>query len=70
MRVRTVDKEVLELMKQAGCHLIKVGVESGVQNILDKSKKGILLYLSGRRRKTLIHMRMLCQVCMEKQEKP
>jgi radical SAM superfamily enzyme YgiQ (UPF0313 family) len=28
-------------MKKAGCRLIKVGVESGVQSILDKSKKGI-----------------------------
>jgi len=43
VRVNTVDKETLELMKKAGCHLIKIGVESGVQHILDRSNKGIKL---------------------------
>lgn len=43
VRVNTVDRETLFLMKKAGCHTIKIGVESGVQNILDKSNKGIKL---------------------------
>lgn len=41
VRVGTVDKNTLALMKRAGCHTIKVGVESGVQDILDKSNKGV-----------------------------
>jgi len=40
-RVGTVDKKMMELMKKAGCHMIKFGVESGVQEILDNVKKGI-----------------------------
>ena len=40
VRANTVDKETLLLMKKAGCHTIKVGVESGVQEILNKSNKG------------------------------
>lgn len=43
VRVNTVDRETLMLMKKAGCHSIKIGVESGVQHILDKSNKGINL---------------------------
>ena len=43
VRVNTVDKETLMLMKKAGCHTIKIGVESGVQYILNKSNKGIRL---------------------------
>ncbi|MBL7071725.1 MAG: radical SAM protein [Candidatus Omnitrophica bacterium] len=39
----TIKKNTLALMKQAGCHTIKIGVESGVQDILDRSKKGIKL---------------------------
>jgi radical SAM superfamily enzyme YgiQ (UPF0313 family) len=42
-RVNTVDKEDLSLMKEAGCHTIKFGVESGVQKILDNIKKDITL---------------------------
>lgn len=41
VRADTVDKEDLYWMKKAGCRMIKVGVESGVQEILDKSKKNI-----------------------------
>jgi radical SAM superfamily enzyme YgiQ (UPF0313 family) len=41
VRVGTVDKDTLALMKKAGCHTIKIGLESGVQEILDKSNKGI-----------------------------
>lgn len=40
-RVDTVNRELLKAMKRAGCHLIKFGVESGVQKILDLSRKGI-----------------------------
>lgn len=40
-RVGTVDKDMMTLMKKAGCHTIKFGVESGVQQILDNIKKGI-----------------------------
>ncbi len=41
-RVGTVTKEMMILMKKAGCHMIKFGVESGNQQILNNSKKGIL----------------------------
>jgi len=40
-RVGLLNEEMLLLMKKAGCYLIKFGVESGVQRILDNSKKGI-----------------------------
>ncbi|CAJ35686.1 B12-binding domain-containing radical SAM protein [Methanocella arvoryzae] len=40
-RVGTIDYETARLMKQAGCHTIKIGVESGVQRILNNIKKGI-----------------------------
>lgn len=39
-RVDTVDEEILKLMKKSGCHLIKFGVESGNQEVLDKIGKG------------------------------
>ena len=42
-RVGSVDRETLVLMKKAGCHLIKIGVESGVQKILDTIGKGITI---------------------------
>lgn len=42
-RVDTVDYEMLAAMKQAGCHLIKFGAESGDQGVLDAVKKGISL---------------------------
>lgn len=40
-RVGSVDKETMMLMKRAGCHLLRFGVESGVQEILDNIKKDI-----------------------------
>jgi len=40
-RIGTVDEEMLTLMKRAGCHLIRFGVESGVQDVLDNIKKDI-----------------------------
>ena len=40
-RIGNLDRPMLELMRRAGCHLIKFGVESGVQEILDRVKKNI-----------------------------
>ncbi len=48
VRVGTVDKEMMLLMKKAGCHMIKLGVESGVQKILDNINKGIKLEMTRR----------------------
>ncbi len=42
-RVGKTDKDTMMLMKKAGCHYIKVGVESGVQEILNNIKKGITI---------------------------
>ncbi len=42
-RVDTIDKKVLEKMREAGCRAIWCGVESGSQRILDKLKKGYSL---------------------------
>lgn len=42
-RVNTVDKELLLLLKRAGCQRIHYGVESGTQKILDVLRKGITL---------------------------
>jgi radical SAM superfamily enzyme YgiQ (UPF0313 family) len=42
-RVDTIDREAMALMKAAGCHTIKFGVESGVQEILDNLQKGITI---------------------------
>lgn len=40
-RVGTINKEEMKIMKRAGCHMIKFGVESGVQRVLDNVKKNI-----------------------------
>lgn len=40
-RVDSVDNEILNLMKKAGCYMILYGVESGDQSILDYYKKNI-----------------------------
>jgi len=42
-RIGTVDKALLQLMKKAGCHLIRFGVESGAQQILDAIQKDITI---------------------------
>jgi len=42
-RVDLVDRETLELMKEAGCRLILYGIESGNQEILDRDHKEITL---------------------------
>jgi radical SAM superfamily enzyme YgiQ (UPF0313 family) len=42
-RLTGLDKPILALMKEAGCHMVKFGVESGDQQILDTMKKGVKL---------------------------
>ncbi|MGA2956749.1 MAG: radical SAM protein [Thermodesulfobacteriota bacterium] len=42
-RVDSVDPELLDLMKRAGCWMISYGIESGSQEILDQIQKGIKL---------------------------
>ena len=42
-RLVGLDKPMLALMQQAGCHMVKFGVESGDQGILNTMKKGIEL---------------------------
>ncbi|WP_086637382.1 B12-binding domain-containing radical SAM protein [Methanonatronarchaeum thermophilum] len=39
-RVDKIDRDMIELMRDAGCHTIFIGVESGNQEILDRVKKG------------------------------
>ncbi len=40
-RIGSVDLEMMKAMKGAGCHMLRLGVESGVQGLLDSVKKGI-----------------------------
>jgi radical SAM superfamily enzyme YgiQ (UPF0313 family) len=40
-RVNNVDKELLDCMKEAGCHRIHYGIESGVDRIIKLMKKNI-----------------------------
>jgi len=42
-RVDLMDRELMELIKRAGCDLIEFGVESGNQAILNRYEKGITL---------------------------
>ncbi len=42
-RIDTVDETLLQEMKKAGCRRIYFGIESGVQEILDRVNKGITL---------------------------
>lgn len=39
-RVDMVDREQMVMMKRAGCHMLKFGVETGSQELLDNYKKG------------------------------
>ncbi len=39
-RVNMIDVETMALARQAGCHTIKFGIESGSQEILDRLRKG------------------------------
>lgn len=43
VRVDSLDMETLKLMKQAGCHYLYLGIESGSPRILARIKKGITL---------------------------
>jgi anaerobic magnesium-protoporphyrin IX monomethyl ester cyclase len=40
-RVVTVDNDLMKQMKDSGCHMIRFGVESGDQQVLNNIKKGI-----------------------------
>lgn len=42
-RVDLIDENTMRMAKEAGCHTIKFGVESGVQEILDRMRKGYRL---------------------------
>ncbi len=42
-RVDCVSKELFKIMKKAGCFIVSMGVESGDEGVLKKSKKGITL---------------------------
>ena len=42
-RVNTIDTQTLKLMKQAGCHSVSFGIESGNPEMLKRVKKGITL---------------------------
>ncbi len=42
-RVDTLDGEMLSEMKRSGCKMIRLGVESGSQEVLDRIKKGLTL---------------------------
>ena len=41
IRVGTVDRPMLELMREAGCYYVSFGVESASQRVLDAMRKGI-----------------------------
>lgn len=41
--VNFIDRELIEEMESAGCHDIALGIESGVQRLLDKVQKGTRL---------------------------
>lgn len=41
IRIGTVDRELLEKMRSAGCYYVDVGVESGSQKVLNLMRKGI-----------------------------
>jgi radical SAM superfamily enzyme YgiQ (UPF0313 family) len=43
VKASTSTYEMLKMMKKAGCRLIRVGVESGVQEVLDNVKKDVKL---------------------------
>ncbi|MDD4939908.1 MAG: radical SAM protein [Candidatus Omnitrophica bacterium] len=43
VKIGSINREDMRLMKRAGCHTIKFGVETGVQKILDNIRKGITL---------------------------
>ncbi len=42
-RVNTIDTETLKIMKEAGCHSVSFGVESGNPQMLKRVKKGVTI---------------------------
>ena len=42
-RADTIDREMVQAMKRAGCKAVSIGIESGSQDILDRTGKGITL---------------------------
>lgn len=42
-RINLINEEIVDLMKRAGCKMICLGMESGNQNILNKSKKAFTI---------------------------
>jgi radical SAM superfamily enzyme YgiQ (UPF0313 family) len=47
IRIGTVDRKLLEIMKSAGCYYVDIGVESGSQKILNLMRKGITVEEAG-----------------------
>lgn len=47
-RVDRIDEDLLRLMLRAGCNVVKVGIETGSQRILEQTHKGITLDQSRR----------------------
>jgi radical SAM superfamily enzyme YgiQ (UPF0313 family) len=43
VRIGHIDKELIALLKRAGCWMVSVGIESGDQSILDSHKEGLAL---------------------------
>ncbi len=43
VRVGSMDRELLALMKQAGCYAISLGIETGSPELLSRTQKGITL---------------------------
>lgn len=44
IRVGTVDVEVLEKLRDAGCYYVSFGIESGSQDVLDRMRKGFTIH--------------------------
>jgi radical SAM superfamily enzyme YgiQ (UPF0313 family) len=43
VRAGTLDKQLLERMRETGCYYMDIGIESGDQSVLDRMNKGIKL---------------------------
>jgi radical SAM superfamily enzyme YgiQ (UPF0313 family) len=43
VRLDTLDQELLRLMEESGCYSLAIGIESGVQRVLDLMKKDLKL---------------------------
>jgi len=40
-RANILDEELIKIMKKAGCNVVKLGIETGSQRILEETKKGV-----------------------------